>query len=239
MKQILFFSMLLMLVSGCNEITSPIGPDLSQKSSTEAISEISKSGGVVARPFKMSNSHLSLDWGIVAAQEAVCGGGRIAGGLMTGEGNFTHLGRSTLDLSAAWDIARLIPSPQFVPTSPAAAGPVATVLSGNEYPYQFHFDPVTQQCGTTVSATGELTLTAANGDQLFGTVTGGETFRLDFINPGDGIETFAIIAFTGGTGRFQNATGSFVAHTISRFDYAVGKFVIDLAEVLPGGTLAY
>lgn len=187
----------------------------------------------------MSNSHLSLEWGIVKAQEEFCGGGPIAGGSIVGEANFTHLGRSSIELSAAWDIGRLIPSPQFVPTSPAASETVATVLGGNDYPYQFHVKPFTLQCVSTVSATGELTLKAANGDELFGTVMGGETFRLDYILPGDGIETFAIIAITGGTGRFQNATGSFVAHTISRLDYLAGKFVIDSVDVLPGGTLGY
>jgi hypothetical protein len=43
----------------------------------------------------------------------------------------------------------------------------------------------------------------------------------------------------GGTGDFKDATGSFVAHTVARLDYNTGKFVIDLAELAPGGVLGY
>jgi hypothetical protein len=158
---------------------------------------------------------------------------------MTGQGNFSQLGLSSVTISAAWDIDRLISTSQFTPTSSAVGGPVATVLQADEYPYAFHFDPATQQCGTTVQATGEIVLTAANGKKVFGAVSGGETFRLDFQNPGDGIETFSIITVVGGTGRYENATGSFTTHTIARFDYTSGQFLIDLAEVLPGGTISY
>jgi hypothetical protein len=118
-------------------------------------------------------------------------------------------------------------------------GPVATVLQGDDYPYAFHIDPATQECGNTVTATGDLVLTATNGDTISGEISGGETFRLDFQNPGDGIETFAEITIVGGTGDFKDATGSFVAHTVARLDYNTGKFVIDLAELAPGGVLGY
>jgi hypothetical protein len=53
------------------------------------------------------------------------------------------------------------------------------------------------------------------------------------------VETFVIVAITGGTGRFADATGSFTMHTIIRFDMRLGAFVIDLAEMLPGGTINY
>jgi hypothetical protein len=53
---------------------------------------------------------------------------------------------------------------------------------------------------------GNLTLTAANGDQIFATVTGeavgGTPDRLQIV------ETATI---TGGTGRFSGATGSFTS----------------------------
>ena len=45
---------------------------------------------------------------------------------------------------------------------------------------------------------GEIVFTAANGDQLIGTVTGG------FTSPTTAAGTYT---FTGGTGRFENATG--------------------------------
>jgi hypothetical protein len=193
---------------------------------------------LVERPFKMSRSNIHLEWAVIAPQEQICSGKRIAGGSTVGKGNFTHLGLAEIEMSAAWDIDRLIATPQFVPEGPAG-GPVATVLSGSEYPYQFGFNPFTQQCGPEVIATGELVLTAANGDKLFGEIVSGETHRLDFLAEGDGIENFSIIEVVGGTGRFQGATGSFIIHTISRFDPAAGRFVIDLAEVMPGGTIAY
>jgi hypothetical protein len=50
----------------------------------------------------------------------------------------------------------------------------------------------------TGSLTGVITFTAANGDQLFGTVEGG------FISAGAATGTYT---FTGGTGRFENASG--------------------------------
>jgi hypothetical protein len=192
----------------------------------------------VERPLKMNRANLSLEWGVVADQEQFCIGNRIAGGSTVGMGNFTHLGLTKMEMSAAWDIDRLIDNPQFVPQGPAG-GPVATVLSGNEYPYHFGFNPITQECGTAVVATGELVLTAANGDKVFGEVVSGETHRLDFLAEGDGIENFTIIEIVGGTGRFQDASGSFIIHTIIRLDLAVGGFVFDLAEVLPGGIIAY
>ena len=54
------------------------------------------------------------------------------------------------------------------------------------------FDPV---AGTL---NGTIVFTAANGDQLSGTVVGG------FVSPGTATDTYT---FTGGTGRFANASG--------------------------------
>jgi hypothetical protein len=51
----------------------------------------------------------------------------------------------------------------------------------------------------TGSLTGDIVFTAANGDQLFVSVDGG------FISPTEARGTYT---FTGGTGRFVNATGS-------------------------------
>lgn len=203
-------------------------------------SKSSTHGNAVARPLKLSRSDMRVDWAVENAQELACGGSKIAGGASSGEGNFTQLGLSGIRVSAAWDIGHLLDpnNTQFVPIGPAG-GPVAPVLGPGDYPYGFHFDPFTGQCGAAVIATGDVVLTAANGDKVFGAIQGGETYRLDFVNPGDGIETFAITEIVGGTGRFENATGSFVAHTITRFDYPTGRFVIDLTELLPGGTIVH
>jgi hypothetical protein len=62
--------------------------------------------------------------------------------------------------------------------------------------------------------------------------------KLDFIVDGDGVESFAEVAVTGGTGRFAAATGAFVVHTIARIQPTL-NFAITLAEVLPGGTIGY
>jgi len=123
----------------------------------------------VDRPLKMSDAHLQLDWGITGTQELDCGGNKIAGGHSSGQGNFTHLGQSSIEVSAAWDIGhQLDPADaQFVPTGPAG-GPVAPVLGTGAYPYQFQFNPFTGECSAAVAATGEVKITAANGDEVFG-----------------------------------------------------------------------
>jgi hypothetical protein len=191
-----------------------------------------------SRAIDMKKTDLQLRWGIIAAQEEACGGGKIAGGEAHGTGNVTHLGRATISVSAAWDINRLITSPQFVPVGPAG-GPVATVLGRGEYPHAFQANPFSLTCGSSVAATGRVVMTAANGDQVIGEIVGGETHRLDFLLPGDGIETFAHVDIVGGTGRFANARGSIVSHTMSRFFPSFGTFLVVIAELLPGGTVTY
>jgi hypothetical protein len=241
MRRFFVFALVIGFAVACTDVTGPVGPDLSAESADGVLSGAGKRA-TPTRPFKMSNHALELKWGIERDQELQCEGDEIAGGEIIGRGNFTHLGRSSISLSAAWDIGARIADPsqaQYSPTGPAG-GPFAPVLQWpDDYPYNFQFDPFTQTCGQVVSATGELVLTAANGHQVHGVVVGGETHRLDFVLEGDGIETFAEIEVVGGTGRFANATGAFVVHTITRFDFATSQFVIDLAEVLAGGTIAY
>jgi hypothetical protein len=255
MKQIFISLLLFALAVGCSDITEPVDAGLSLEASTEATTLPAKKGGTsVERPFKLSRSALSLDWGVERDAEVGCqlalglvtdpdDAVHMAGGAISGIGNFTHLGRSTIEMSAAWDIGQANPNPDdamFSPVGPAG-GPFAPVLGPDGYPYDFHVNPFVfpPTCGQLVTATGDLTLTSASGHQVFGAVVGGETHRLDFIQEGDGIETFAIVEIEGGTGRFADASGSFVIHTISRFDFDALEFVIDLAEVLPGGTIAY
>ena len=202
---------------------------------------------IQTRPFDMTAADVELVWGITKFQEEPCSGNEMAGGEISGSTTFAGIGTLAVTMTSAWDIGNLIDdaAKQYEPTSDAAPedGPAAPVLGQDDYPYAFQFDPFTTACldpgESVVSATGDVLFTADDGDEITGVVTGGETYRLDFVLEGDGIETFAEVTFTGGTGRFDGATGSFVVHTIFRFDLAAGAFVLDLAEVLPGGTIRY
>ncbi len=197
--------------------------------------------GPTSQTFGLSAPDVELVWAITRDQELPCGGAEMAGGALGGSATFTDLGVMNIDFSAAWDIAAAEADPdlaEFEPEGPAG-GPFAPVLGPGEHPYAFEYDPFTDTCDPVVTATGDVTFTADDGDELQGVVTGGETHRLDFAFQGDGIETFATVDFAGGTGRFANADGSFTVHTIARFDATSMAFVIDLVEVLPGGTLTY
>jgi hypothetical protein len=199
---------------------------------------------VEERPFEMTTADVGLDWGITKFQEEPCSGNEMAGGEISGTADFAGIGTLSVEMSSAWDIGNLLDDAEkgYEPVSDAAPQdrPAAPVLGQDDYPYAFNFDPFTQQCAVpVVSATGDVLFTAPDGDELYGLVIGGETYRLDFVMEGDGIETFAIVEFAGGTGRFSDATGSFVVHTIFRMDFNIGEFVLDLAEVLPGGTIRY
>jgi hypothetical protein len=200
---------------------------------------------VQTRDLELTAADVQLDWGITIFQEEPCSGNRMAGGEISGTTTFAGIGPLAVNMTSAWDIGNLLAEAdkRYQPVSPVAAGPAAPVLGVNDYPHAFQFDPFQNAClgpgESVVSATGEVVFTAAGGDELYGRVTGGETHRLDFVLEGDGIETFAEIEFVGGTGRFDGATGSFVVHTIFRFDFATEAFVLELVEVLPGGTVRY
>jgi len=195
-------------------------------------------GGAGARPLKLNHHAVSLRWGITKSQEQACGGPAIAGAEAGGVANFSQLGITTTSWSAAWDIGHLLTGPaQFTPVGPAS-GPVAPVLAQSAYPYAFQYNPLADACGSGVAATGKVVLTAANGDRLLGDVVGGEAHKLDFIIDGDGVEVFIRVAVTGGTGRFANATGSFVMHAIGRTMPTL-QFEIRLLELLPGGAIGY
>ena len=220
---------------GCSGASSDgsSDPGLAPEAITAVLSRSSD-----ARALKLNHHALALNWGITKTQEEGCGGPSIAGGELGGKGQFSHLGSSGVSVSAAWDIGHLITgAAQFKPIGPAS-GPVAPVLGRSAYPYAFRYDPSTNSCAAGHVATGKVVLVAANGDRVTGDITGGETHKLDFIVDGDGVETFATVAVTGGTGRFSGANGSFVVHTIARLKTSL-EFVVTFAEVLPGGTLGY
>lgn len=198
-------------------------------------------GGPTSQTFGMTDQNVELNWAITRDQELPCGGAEMAGGDLGGSATFTDLGVMGIEFSAAWDIAAAEPDPdlaEFEPEGPAG-GPFAPVLRPTGHPYTFEYDPFTDTCAPVVIATGDVSFTADDGDELHGVVTGGETHRLDFAFEGDGIETFATVDFAGGTGRFANAVGSFTVHTIAHFDTTDMVFVMDLVEILPGGTLTY
>jgi hypothetical protein len=69
---------------------------------------------------------------------------------------------------------------------------------------------------TTAVSTGTFNLTAANGDQLFTTTTGGED---EFIPPNVSRVTL-VATIVGGTGRFDAATGTVTLHQIGVIDFA-------------------
>lgn len=71
---------------------------------------------------------------------------------------------------------------------------------------------------TTATSTGTFNLTAANGDQLFTTTTGGET---EFIPPNVSQVTL-VATIVGGTGRFAAATGTFTINATIVIDFATG-----------------
>ncbi len=196
--------------------------------------------GPHSRPLAMTSSQLTLDWGVTRDQELGCGGDEIAGGSDSGTATWTDLGTVQVHLTAAWDIGNLLDpgATQFTPVGPTG-GPVAPVLGQARYPYAFHYDPLTDTCADAVTADGILTLTNGAGDTVQGEVTGGETYRLDFQQPGDGTESFIMIDIVGGTGAFASASGSLVVHDIVQFDFGSGTFVTNLAEVLPGASITY
>lgn len=200
--------------------------------------------GPETRDFEMSGSDVAMEWVITRDMELACSAPEMAGGEIAGEATFGELGQLDIAMSAAWDIAAANPDPtqaEYEPTSPYAGGPFAPVLDQDDYPHTFAANPFAQpvECDPTVSAEGQLELTAENGDEIVGLVTGGETHRLDVNQEGDGIEVFAEIAFDGGTGAFTGASGSAVLHLITHVDPAQMEFVIDEIGVLPGGEITY
>ena len=88
----------------------------------------------------------------------------------------------------------------IVSASPDPGGLLVTVIADGEATYlgQFSRDEVLVLNPGTGTIAGTIVFTAANGDQLFGEVTG------QFTSTTTVAGTYT---FTGGTGRFENATG--------------------------------
>jgi hypothetical protein len=95
---------------------------------------------------------------------------------------------------------------QFAPPDPHAVG----TGGGNATHLGQFTATVTAVVSATGTSTGSFNFTAANGDQLFGTIEGTGVL----IEPGVARVT-EVATIEGGTGRFEGATGTF---TMVRFD---------------------
>ena len=178
-------------------------------------------GASVERPIKGVFKDYAPVWVVSHFSERACNG-LVAGAEVKSRGNVSHLGLTTVTASAAWDWATPAGS-VFRPSGPVT-GPSATILPDS-----------TEFCSQPVTATGRVTLAAANGDVLYGIVAGGEVYELGYEQPGDGQEQFMIVTVDGGTGRFVEAEGQFVIHSI--FD--LGNMKMVRSEIMPGGRIRY
>ena len=104
----------------------------------------------------------------------------------------------------------------IVDASPDPAGVVLTVLADGCATHlgEFSREEVLLFNPLAGTLTGTIAFTADNGDQLFGRVEGG------FISPTTATGTYT---FTGGTGRFANASGraDFVVSTLDGINFSV------------------
>ena len=74
---------------------------------------------------------------------------------------------------------------------------------------------------TTFTLAGTQTLVAANGDRLFLSFTGTGTFTGPFA-PGQTSETMVTYTVTGGTGRFEDASGTLTGAVLTEVNSVVG-----------------
>lgn len=176
------------------------------------------------RPIRARFREAEPVWFVSHLAEQACDG-HVAGAEVQSTGNVSHLGLTTVTASAAWDWS-VSPAGNYAPVGPTT-GPSATMM--HDYPHGF--------CSAQQTATGEVVMIAANGDELHGVVTGGEVYELGFDVAGDGQEQFIVVSVAGGTGRFHDAQGGFVLHLMARFDLL--EFQVLRSEILPGGWLQY
>jgi len=171
---------------------------------------------LVERPVRGQTLDAALIWGVSHFAEEACTGNTIhvAGAASVASGHFSQLGDVTTYIDAAWDWSVLVTSPEFTPVGPTTAFSATVLPATGSLPHTFAFDPFGFTCGFTVTATGQVIIIGANGDLIFGQVTGGEVYELNFNGPGDGQESFLKVDIITGTGLFDGATGSFVSHSV-------------------------
>ncbi|UCE03884.1 MAG: hypothetical protein JSW67_06780 [Candidatus Latescibacterota bacterium] len=174
------------------------------------------------RPLKGRFRTFEPNWVVSHFREG-CDGSLDAGAEVASSGNVTHMGKTYAVASAAWnwadEAARV-----HTPVGPTTGSSASLITS---YPHAF--------CGRSEVATGDVVLTAANGDEVHGTITGGEVYELGFERAGDGQEQFIEVTIMGGTGRFDDAIGCFVLHIV--FDLFEQKML--LGEILEEGSIDY
>lgn len=168
------------------------------------------------RPFKGQIKTFDKVWSVSHFQEQMMCGDLIAGAAIDISGNFTHLGNTQGSASAAWNWG----SPALGTYSPEGpvTGTSATIMPEHTF------------CSASQTATGDVVLARKNGDELHGSVVGGEVYELGFMTSGDGQEQFIEIEINGGTGRFTNARGKFVLHAVV---HLLGQSLIK-GEILDG-----
>jgi len=120
----------------------------------------------------------------------------------------------------------LAAEPEFLPPSTVSVHFTGTGTATHLGRFTATFDVLIDVANEPLeTSSGSLTMRAANGDSLFGDVTGHATVD------GDVTTIVETVTVTGGTGRFAGATGTFVINRQS-----TGQ------ELLPGsihGTLTY
>lgn len=209
---------------GCEPISDPASPetaDLVKPKSADRVPPAPPGNAHHARPqlpIRGTFKGFEPVWVVSHFQE----GGLVAGAEVKSVGNVSHLGLTQVRASAAWDWGQPAAG-AFTPEGPVTQFS-ATILPGST-----HF---TSQ---DVTATGEVTMTAANGDELHGIITGGEVYELAFAQAGDGQEQFQQVRVEGGTGRFAKAEGQLVLHSI--FDLKSMKIV--QSSIMRGGWIRY
>jgi hypothetical protein len=174
------------------------------------------------RPLKGRFRTFEPNW-VVSHIRGGCDGSLDAGAMVKSRGNVSHMGKTYAVASAAWDWA-VKAAGVYTPVGPTTGSSASLIAS---YPYEF--------CGRSEVATGEVVLTAANGDEVHGTIMGGEVYELGFERAGDGQEQFIEVTIMGGTGRFDDAIGCFVLHIV--FDLFEEEMI--LGEILEEGSIDY
>lgn len=126
--------------------------------------------------------------------------------LLLGTG-FKQVSRPARTFSGSFELVITVTDPSLPLLRITGSGPgIATHLGQSWYESQTVID----YSGTTVELRGNVTFTAANGDELHTSFVGHP-----YPN-GDGTETIIRqFTVTGGTGRFEGASGSFTGTTIS------------------------
>ena len=93
--------------------------------------------------------------------------------------------------------------------------------------------------GTTLTATGTSTTTAANGDQVFATFTGTAQLSSPVPAVGGTTEATLVITITGGTGRFSDASGTLTANLHQEVVSIAGTTIVLRDTATLRGTVSY